>query len=50
MFKIMFLIIISNIILKKLSNCNKIVTMMKIIDKKNDNEKYKKTKKKKLVF
>ena len=39
----MFLIIISNF--KKLSNCNKIVKLMKMIDKKNDNEKYEKNRK-----
>ena len=44
MFIIMFLIIIGNF--KKLSNCSKIVTMMKMIDKKNDNEKYEKKKRK----
>ena len=43
MFTIMFLIIISNF--KKLSNCNKIVKLMKMIDKKNDNEKYEKNRK-----
>ena len=43
MFIIMFLIIISNF--KKLSNCNKIVKLMKMIDKKNDNEKYEKNRK-----
>ena len=48
MFIIMFLIIISNF--KKLSNRNKIVKMMKMINKKNDNEKYEKQKKTKLMI